>query len=75
MGAANFVGAGGATIGTAVKKAKGGLSEVVNIEDSFANLANKIIKLARTNELYKNIIDTGAPGRRSGQQRGRHGRV
>ena len=58
VGAANFVGAGGATIGTAVKKAKGGLSEVVNIEDSFANLANKIIKLARTNELYKNIIDT-----------------
>ena len=58
VGAANFVGAGGASIGTAVKKAKGGLSEVVNIEDSFANLANKIIKLARTNELYKNIIDT-----------------
>lgn len=58
VGAANFVGAGGATIGTAVKKAKGGFSEVVNIEDSFANLANKIIRLARTNELYKNIIDT-----------------
>ena len=58
MGAANFVGADGATIGTAIKKAKGRLSEVANIEDSFANLANKIIKLAWTNALYKNIIDT-----------------
>ena len=58
LGAGNFVGMGGASVGTVVKKAKGGLSEIVNIEDSFANLANKAIRAARTNELYRNMIDT-----------------
>lgn len=58
LGAGNFVGMGGASAGSVVKKAKGGLSEIVNIEDSFANLANKAIRVARTNELYKNMIDT-----------------
>lgn len=58
LGAGNFVGMGGASVGSVVKKAKGGLSEIVNIEDSFANLANKAIRVARTNELYKNMVDT-----------------
>ena len=58
LGAGNFIGMGGASVGSVVKKAKGGLSEIVNIEDSFANLANKAIRVARTNELYKNMIDT-----------------
>lgn len=58
LGAGNFVGMGGASVGSVVKKAKGGLSEIVNIEDSFANLADKAIRVARTNELYRNMIDT-----------------
>lgn len=58
VGAANFVGANGASIGKAVKKAKGGMSEVLNIEDSFSNLVSKIVRLERTNELYMNMIDS-----------------
>lgn len=58
LGAGSFVGMGGASVGSVVKKAKGGLSEIVNIEDSFANLADKAIRVARTNELYRNMIDT-----------------
>lgn len=58
LGAGNFVGMGGASVGSVVKKAKGGLSEIVNIEDSFANLADKAIRVARTNELYRNLVDT-----------------
>ena len=58
LGAGGFVGMGGASVGSVVKKAKGGLSEIVNIEDSFANLADKAIRVARTNELYRNMIDT-----------------
>lgn len=58
LGAGSFVGMGGASVGSVVKKAKGSLSEIVNIEDSFANLADKAIRVARTNELYRNMIDT-----------------
>ena len=58
LGAGSFVGMGGASVGSVVKKAKGGLSGIVNIEDSFANLADKAIRVARTNELYRNMIDT-----------------
>ena len=58
VGAANFVGANGASIAKAVKKAKGGMSEVLNIEDSFSNLVSKIVRLERTNELYMNMIDS-----------------
>lgn len=58
LGAGSFVGMGGASVGSVVKKAKGGLSEIVNIEDSFANLADKAIRVARANELYRNMIDT-----------------
>ena len=58
LGKGNFVGMNGASVSSVVKKAKGGLSEIVNIEDSFANLANKAVSAARTNELYGNIIDT-----------------
>ena len=58
LGTGNFVGMGGASVGSVVKKAKGGLSEIVSIEDSFANLADKAIRVARTNELYRNMIDT-----------------
>lgn len=58
LGSGSFVGMGGASVGSVVKKAKGGLSEIVNIEDSFANLADKAIRVARTNELYRNMIDT-----------------
>lgn len=58
VGAANFVGSNGASIGKAVKKAKGGMSEVLNIEDSFSNLVSKIVRLERTNELYMNMIDS-----------------
>ena len=58
VGGANFVGAGGATVSKAVKKAKGSHSEVMNIEDSFSNIVSKIIRLNRVNELYMNIIDT-----------------
>ena len=58
VGGAGFVGAGGATVSKAVKKAKGSHSEVMNIEDSFSNIVSKIIRLNRLNELYMNIIDT-----------------
>ena len=58
VGGANFVGAGGANVSKAVKKAKGSHSEVMNIEDSFSNIVSKIIRLNRVNELYMNIIDT-----------------
>lgn len=58
VGAANFVGAGGANVSKAVKKAKGSFLEVMRVEDSFSNLVSKIIRLERTNELYKNLIDT-----------------
>ena len=52
------IGAKGAKPGQVVKSAKGGLGEIVNIEDSFANLAAKAVKSARVNELYKNLVDT-----------------
>lgn len=52
------IGAKGARPGQVVKSAKGGLGEIVNIEDSFANLAAKAVKSARVNELYKNLVDT-----------------
>lgn len=58
VGGAGFVGAGGATVSKAVKKAKGSHSEVMNIEDSFSNIVSKIIRLNRLNELYMNIVDT-----------------
>lgn len=58
VGAANFVGAGGANVSKAVKKAKGSFLEVMRVEDSFSNLVSKIVRLERTNELYKNLIDT-----------------
>ena len=58
VGAANFVGAEGANVSKAVKKAKGSFLEVMRVEDSFSNLVSKIVRLERTNELYKNLIDT-----------------
>ena len=58
VGAANFVGAGGANVSKAVKRAKGSFLEVMRVEDSFSNLVSKIVRLERTNELYKNLIDT-----------------
>lgn len=58
VGGPNFVGMGGASVSKAVKRAKGGFSEVLNIEDSFSNIISKIVRLERTNALYKNIIDT-----------------
>lgn len=41
-----------------MKKAKGSFLEVMRVEDSFSNLVSKIVRLERTNELYKNLIDT-----------------
>ena len=58
VGAANFVGTEGANVSKAVKKAKGSFLEVMRVEDSFSNLVSKIVRLERTNELYKNLIDT-----------------
>lgn len=58
VGGVGFVGMGGATVGQAGKRAKGGTSTVMNIEDSFANIAQKIVRQARLNEVYKNILDT-----------------
>lgn len=47
-----------ATVSKATKAAKGSTLEIVPIEDSFANIASKIVRMARVNELYMNIIDT-----------------
>lgn len=58
IGGVGFVGAKGASVQQAVKKAKGGFSEVLNIEDSFANIAQKIVRQSRLNEVYMNIMDT-----------------
>lgn len=58
IGGVGFVGAKGASVQQAVKKAKGGFSEVINIEDSFANIAQKIVRQSRLNEVYMNIMDT-----------------
>ena len=54
----SFTSSNGATPGQLVKKATGSLREIVNIEDSFANLVAKAVKQARVNELYKNLVDT-----------------
>ena len=58
VGGANFVGMGAASVSKAVKRAKGGHSEVMNIEDSFTQIVSKIVRMNRVNELYMNIIDT-----------------
>ncbi len=57
-GVAAFVGRGSASIGQAVKRAIGGTSEIVPIEDQYADLVSKIVRLNRNNELFRNIIDT-----------------
>ncbi len=57
-GAAVSVAVTGARPGQAVKRATGGLSQVMNIEDGFSQLVSKIVKLNRVNEFYKNIVDT-----------------
>ena len=46
------------TPGRVVKRAKGSLREIVNIEESFASLVAKSVKVARTNALYRNVVDT-----------------
>lgn len=51
-----FVGANNASVGQVVKKAKGGFSEIVPIEDSFADMARRIIHLNRSNEILYGII-------------------
>lgn len=58
MGGATAFDHDSASVQKAVKKAKGGLSEIKNIEDSYRNLVNKIVKQTRTNELFRNLIDT-----------------
>lgn len=58
IGSPNYVGATSAKPGEATRAAKGSHAEIVNIEDTFTTMVAKIVKLARTNELYKNILDT-----------------
>lgn len=45
-------------VGSAFKKAKGGESAVIPMEDSFLAQINNIVKGTRKNELYKNIVDS-----------------
>lgn len=53
-----FVGMGNASVSDIVKRAKGSTEEIVNIEDSFANLVRKAVGVARRNALYANMIDS-----------------
>lgn len=53
-----YVGMGNASVKAVVKKAKGGHSEVMPIEDSFANLIAKYVRQSRLNELYLNILES-----------------
>lgn len=54
----SFANQNGATPGRLIKTATGSIREIVNVEDSFANLVQKAVKQARVNELYQNLIDT-----------------
>lgn len=58
IGAPVRVGPKSASPGKATQRATGSFREVVNIEDSFTKMVSKIVKLSRTNELYKNMLDT-----------------
>lgn len=58
IGAPASVTSRSATPGKATQRATGSFREVVNIEDSFTKMVGKIVKLSRTNELYKNMLDT-----------------
>lgn len=42
----------------ALKRAKGGSSDVIPVQDSFLALINQAVSKSRKNELYANIIDT-----------------
>ena len=54
----SFSSSNGATPGQFTKRATGSVKEIINVEDSFANLVQKGIKQARINELYQNLVDT-----------------
>lgn len=58
IGAPASVTSRSASPGKATQRATGSFREVVNIEDSFTKMVGKIVKLSRTNELYKNMLDT-----------------
>ena len=42
----------------ALKRAKGGSSDVIPVQDSFLALINQAVSKSRKNELYANIVDT-----------------
>lgn len=58
MGGAASVNGSSISPGSATKRAVGSTREVEAIEESFAKLVNKIIRLERTNELLTNLVDT-----------------
>lgn len=58
VGGTVFVGIDGVAVTQGIKKAKGSFAELMNVEDSFANLVSKYVRQYRANELFRNIIDT-----------------
>lgn len=58
-GAAASARNGKVSTGQAVKKAKGGVSEVRWVQDTLAEQVGRLVTLRRTNDLLLNLVDTG----------------
>lgn len=57
-GGSGYVGRGTASVSGIIKAATGSVKDIVNIEDSYADQLQKVVRSARLNELYSNLIDT-----------------
>ena len=58
IGGSGYVGRGTASVSGVIKAATGSVKDIVNIEDSYADQLQKVVRSARLNELYSNLIDT-----------------